>query len=66
MAKGKYLIEYRSKDKATGKYDKGTMTSRIEVLAENEFDAVSRMKTTIAFKTSADKKDWEVIKVTLK
>jgi hypothetical protein len=36
MAKTKYVIEYKSKDRRTGKYDKGgSMTSRIEVEQRN-------------------------------
>jgi len=66
MAKRKYVIEYKSKDRKTGKYDKGTMTSRVEVEAESETNAIAKMKESIAYRTSTDKKEWEVVKVTPK
>lgn len=66
MTKRKYVIEYKSKDKKSGKYDKGLMTSRIEVIADSETNAIAKMKENIAFKLSAATKDWEVVKVTPK
>ena len=67
MAKRKYIIEYKSKDRKTGKYDKGgIMTSRVEVEAESETNAIAKMKESIAYKTSSDTKEWEVVKVTPK
>jgi hypothetical protein len=67
MAKTKYVIEYKSKDRSTGKYDKGgSMTSRIEVEADGETNAISRMKESLTYKLQSDKKEWEVVRVTPK
>lgn len=64
MAKRKYVVEYKTRDKATGKYDKGgAMTSRMEVEADGELNAIAKMKESFAYRTSSDKKDWEVVKV---
>lgn len=63
----KYEIEYKAKDRKTGKYDKGgNMTSREIVLAESETNAIAKLKDSLAYKLASSTKEWEIVKVTPK
>ena len=67
MAKICYVIEYKVKDKKSGKYTKGgTMTDKREVQADGETNAIGELKKSLAFKLAADTQEWEIVKVTPK
>lgn len=67
MIKRKYEIEYKVKDRQTGKYQKGgSMTSKEVVEAESETNAIAKLKGSIAYKISSGANEWEIIKVSPK
>lgn len=67
MAFRKYEIEYKVKDRKTGRYDAGgIMTTRVSLEAESETNAIAKLKDSLPYKLAAGSKEWEIVKVTLK
>lgn len=68
MSKRKYEIQYKVRDKKTGKYDglTNTMPKREVVEAESEANAIAKLKSSIAYKIASESKEWEIYKITPK
>jgi len=67
MAKRKYEIQYKVKDKKSGNYlGISTMPNREIVEAESETNAIAKLKDSLNYRLRASTQEWEITKVTPK
>lgn len=68
MVKRKYEIQYKVKDRKTGKFDplSNTMPRKEIVEADSETNAIAKLKDSLAYKLVSSSKEWEIYKVTPK
>ena len=68
MAKRKYEILYKIRDRRSGKYTAltETMPQKEIVEAESETNAIAKLKDSLAYKLASATQEWEIFKITPK